>query len=106
MSDSNTAVKIRGCFIGIPGSRQPKPAEKDDMHLAQVAADLGFVSCQWWNSSTRPEIANSDRSFWGMLHVRQRCVANFCLSCSAYCHQWATPPPPPIPPPRPLRHYA
>ena len=70
MSDPNTAVKIRGCFIGIPGSRQPKPAERDDMHLAKVAADLHFVSNQWWESSTRPEIANSVRSVWGMHDVR------------------------------------
>ncbi len=62
MSDPNTAIKIRGCFIGIPGKRDPKPAEKDDMHLAQVISDLHFVSSEWWTSRTRPEIANSDRS--------------------------------------------
>jgi hypothetical protein len=67
--DRNTAVKIRGCFIGIPGKREPHPLPKDDMHLAKVVADLHFVLSAWWSSSARPRIANSDRSFWGMLDV-------------------------------------
>ena len=69
--DHNTAVKIRGCFIGIPGKRESHPLPKDDMHLAKVVADLHFVLSTWWSSSTRPRIANSDRSFWGMLDVRR-----------------------------------
>ena len=66
VGDPNTAVKIRGCFIGIPGKRDPKPAEKGDMDLARVLSDLHFVSSEWWASRSRPEIANSDRSVWGM----------------------------------------
>jgi hypothetical protein len=68
--DPNTAVSIRGCFIGIPGKRQPRPVPKGDMHLAEVVTDLHFVSSAWWRSKSRPEIANSDRSVWGMLNVR------------------------------------
>ncbi len=73
--DRNTAVKIRGCFIGIPGKRESHPLPKDDMHLAKVVADLHFVLSTWWSSSARPRIANSDRSFWGMLDVRWRMLA-------------------------------
>jgi hypothetical protein len=70
--DPNTAAKIRGCFIGIPGGREPRPTEKDDMDLGLVSADLHFVSSEWWKSRSvsRPEIANSDRSVWGMHEVR------------------------------------
>ena len=72
MMDPNTAAKIRGCFIGIPGRREPQPAEKCDMDLGLVSADLHFVSTAWWssNSVSRPNIANSVRSVWGMLGVR------------------------------------
>jgi hypothetical protein len=72
MIDHNTAAKIRGCFIGIPGGREPRPAEKDDMHLGQVSADLHIVSSEWWSSRSvsRPEIANSTLSVWGMHEVR------------------------------------
>jgi hypothetical protein len=72
LMDPNTAAKIRGCFLGLPGRRKPRPVERDDMHLGQVSADLYFVSSEWWSSRSvsRPEIANSDRSFWGMLDVR------------------------------------
>ena len=68
--DPNTAIKIRGCFIGIPGRREAQPVAKSDMHLAKVVADLHFVASEWWGSRTRPQIANSDRSVWGMLDVR------------------------------------
>jgi hypothetical protein len=67
--DLNTALKIRGCFIGIPGKRQPRPILKGDVHLNKVVADLHFVSSEWWRCDSRPEIANSDRSVWGMLNV-------------------------------------
>lgn len=78
--DPNTASKIRGCFIGIPGKRGPRPVERLDMDLAEVVADLGFVLVTWWaKSESRPEIANSDRSFWGMLNVRRRSIAHFCF---------------------------
>ncbi len=72
MMDHNTAAKIRGCFIGIPGGREPRPAEKGDMHLVHVSADLHFISSEWWSSRSvsRPDIANSDRSVWGMHEVR------------------------------------
>jgi hypothetical protein len=69
--DPNTAVKIRGCFIGIPGRREAQPLPKGDMHLAKVVADLHFVASEWWSSRARPQISNSDRSVWGMLDVRQ-----------------------------------
>ena len=79
--DPNTATKVSGCFLGIPGKRQPQPAKKSVMHLAQVVADLHFVLSEWWNTNSRPRIANSDRSFWGMLDVRRashfRTVASF-----------------------------
>jgi hypothetical protein len=48
------------------------------MDLTEVVADLGFILSTWWSKSeSRPEIANSDRSFWGMLHVRHRGIAYF-----------------------------
>ena len=79
--EPNTASKVSGCFIGIPGKRQAQPAQKGEMHLAKVVADLHFVMSEWWNSNARPRIANSDRSFWGMLDVRRashfRTVASF-----------------------------
>ncbi len=72
--DPNTAAKIRGCFIGIPGSRKTQPAERDDMDLGLVSDDLHLVSTKWWSYSSRnvsrPQIANSDRSVYGILDVR------------------------------------
>jgi hypothetical protein len=98
-ADPITAAKIRGCFIGIPGSSDPhipRPVERNDVHLVEVAVDLTYVAREWWkprDDHIRPEIANSDRSFWGMLPVRQRCVENFCCSQrpAAYCRQCSPP---------------
>ena len=72
--DPNTAYKIRGCFIGIPGSRDPKLVQRDDVHLLEVAADLYRIGNHWWKGNS--EIALSDCSVWGKLNVRQSCVAN------------------------------
>jgi hypothetical protein len=51
-AEAKAAAKIRGCFIGIPGSRSPKPAERNDMHLSQVPDDPLVVTKEWWARRT------------------------------------------------------
>jgi hypothetical protein len=70
--DPNTAVKIRGCFIGIPGRRNKVhvETERGDMHLTQVSTDLDKITNHWWRSSSLPEIGNSEFGFWGNVKVR------------------------------------
>jgi hypothetical protein len=80
-TEPNTASKIRGLFIGIPGKRAKKTAARGDMGLDELVVDHAFVQRLWWNSEHLPEITNSDRTIFGNVTVRRGGIANVSCCC-------------------------